>query len=1472
MGRLIGAVAVASALAASLASSPGAGAQAQRAGAAANEVAVGRMPTAQQEAMPATRRPGGRTAADAGAAESGREGGISLTPSTTRPYWVCPDGSCNAIVDPKPVRKGRSRQLVLPDATRQLEGGGEEGGYDPQDLQSAYDIPDTGGAGETIAIVDANGFTAAESALAVYRERYGLPPCTHANGCFRKVNEHGGEGGYPKESGGWATEQALDIEMVSAACPECRILLVQSEGASSASLDEAENTAVRLGAIEISNSWSSPEQDCNPLSSCEEEERKYFDHPGVMLFFAAGDHGYDNRLAGADSPDYPASLPSVIAVGGTALHRASYARGWSEETWYEPGRGIGGGSGCSRFAKPSWQVDPGCSGRMNVDVAADGACETPVSVYSGEWELICGTSASSPLLAGIEAHAEEAVRALPGAEAFYEGAGTFNDVTEGVNGKCSDNPMVVYFCRAGVGYDGPTGVGTPEGPLRLGGSAPAAATWPADEVSSTRATLHGYVSPHGLPTTYWFEYGTTTAYGASVPLPEGFVGAGGEAVAGTIGELQGEAVYHYRLVATNADGTSYGADLAFSTGVPRVTNLTPASGTADGGETVTINGVNFTGATSVRFGSKEAGEFNVGTDHTISATAPPGTTLVQVSVTTPLGTSAAGSQDHFIYDPVGPSLAWGSGDLGDAATEESDVPVEVSGLGEARALSAGWGQSLALTSNGDLMAWGENAFGVVGDGSFEERSTPVRVCAEGVAECPDGPYLEDVTQISAGRLPSLALLANGTVAAWGGNFFGDLATDTEHNPYPLPVCTKLESPCQPENYLREVVEVAAGADFSLALLKDGTVVAWGENVFGTLGDGTADGPETCTSGSLSFACSRVPVPVTGLSEVRAIAAGDWHALALLKNGTVMAWGENEIGELGDDTNTISGVPEPVCATGKQTAPCKRHLEGVKSVSAGDSVSYALLEGGTVAAWGWSGGGALGEVSLRGPEKCAIKEFEIPFRCSKVPVIVKHLSGVRALAQGGRAESALVQLEDGDVETWGTNFEGELGDGSTEESRVPGGVCLAFAAGPCPEGPYLEGHLTAFASGRHDLVSFQSSSAPLVDQLEPGSGPAAGGTSVAIVGGNLEGATAVDFGTVPAEHFEVRSAEEILAVAPPGTGVVNVTVTTPQGTTATASADRFVYSEGPPGVITGEATDISHGEATLKATIDPIGAVGECSFEYGTTTSYGSSVACSSLPEAGERFVAVSATLTGLQENTTYYYRALATNADGTAYGAQSSFSTLQLPALGRCEKLSGVSSGGYSDTHCTTPSSGGDSGGYEWLPGPGASGAFSGAGGAFAVEHENLRRRGGPTTILVCTASSLAGTYVGDYEMSLTLTLTGCNDEGLPANSSGAASGEIVAHLRGELEAVAGAKSGAGIKFTNVEGVDLLRYEVHVGEETLATDVPGALTAPLGSSDKMSRSLSLISKPSKATLEREDGISTKWKIADGEPLEIKSSA
>jgi hypothetical protein len=322
-------------------------------------------------------------------------------------------------------------------------------GLTPQDLQAAYNLPSSGGAGMTVAIVDAQDNPRAESDLAVYRQQFGLPPCTTANGCFKKVNENGSTSSLPAADQGWAGEISLDLQMVSAACPNCKILLVEADQADDADLGAAENTAAALGANAISNSWGGGES-----SSVISNDSQYFNHPGIFITASSGDNGY--------GASYPATSAHVTAVGGTSLSRSSSARGWSETAWN------GAGSGCSQYiAKPSWQHDTSCSMRMETDVSAVADPNTGVAVYdsygSGGWTVIGGTSAASPLIAAIFALTNKTSQT---SQFSYANTSDFYDVTSGSNGSCSST----YECRAGAGYDGPTGNGTPNGGAMAGQS------------------------------------------------------------------------------------------------------------------------------------------------------------------------------------------------------------------------------------------------------------------------------------------------------------------------------------------------------------------------------------------------------------------------------------------------------------------------------------------------------------------------------------------------------------------------------------------------------------------------------------------------------------------------------------------------------------------------------------------------------------------------------------------------------------------------------------------------------------------------------------------------------------------------------------------------------------------------------------------------------------------------------------------
>ena len=203
---------------------------------------------------------------------------LAAETSTSQAHWVCPEGACEAIAAPRP--HSTAAGFALPRSGRLLEGSGELGGYDPADLSSAYDIPAGGGSGQTIAVIEAYGYPRAESDLAVYRAKYGLPPCTSKDGCFEKVNEQGEQASYPAEEPEWDGEAALDEDMASAACPECHILMVEGTTELPADLGESVNTAAKLGETEISNSYAYRERllrYCG-LTGCTRYDKDY-EHP-----------------------------------------------------------------------------------------------------------------------------------------------------------------------------------------------------------------------------------------------------------------------------------------------------------------------------------------------------------------------------------------------------------------------------------------------------------------------------------------------------------------------------------------------------------------------------------------------------------------------------------------------------------------------------------------------------------------------------------------------------------------------------------------------------------------------------------------------------------------------------------------------------------------------------------------------------------------------------------------------------------------------------------------------------------------------------------------------------------------------------------------------------------------------------------------------------------------------------------------
>jgi hypothetical protein len=333
--------------------------------------------------------------------------------------------------------------------------------YGPSQLQSAYRLTSAAAhnaRGVTVAIVDAYQNPDAASNLSHYRSHFHLSPCPVSNGCLKIVNESGKTSPLPAKNSQWGVEESLDLDMVSAICPNCHILLVEATTDSTQDLGTAEDTAIAKGARYVSNSWSGGEY------FGQDSGNSFFNHPGDVLDFAAGDSGY--------GPAYPTDLQYVTAVGGTTLTRSGNSRGWSESAWGSATPGNDGtGGGCSAFEpKPSWQradatAPDGCLNRTENDVSADANPNTGALVYDtyqqGGFLEIGGTSEATPIITATYALAGTPSRGSYPAEYPYRRSGDLFNVTSGVNGQCESFRR--YLCHGQRGYNGPTGLGTPDG-------------------------------------------------------------------------------------------------------------------------------------------------------------------------------------------------------------------------------------------------------------------------------------------------------------------------------------------------------------------------------------------------------------------------------------------------------------------------------------------------------------------------------------------------------------------------------------------------------------------------------------------------------------------------------------------------------------------------------------------------------------------------------------------------------------------------------------------------------------------------------------------------------------------------------------------------------------------------------------------------------------------------------------------------
>jgi len=511
------------------------------------------------------------------------------------------------------------------------------GGLTPANLHAAYSLPsETLPAGtQTVAVVDAYNDPTAEADLGVYDKEFGLPACTSANGCFRKINQQGRTTPLPGTEGEWATEISLDVEMVHAVCENCKLLLVEASSSSYAALGTAVDTAVREGASEVSNSYGGAEE------AADASYGAAYDHPGVAITASTGDCGYLDRACWEPgAPNFPADSPDVVAVGGTALSEAGGE--WSSTAWEDAG------SACSGvFSAPSWQSSlgsyaaTGCAGRRaSADVSADADPYTGVDVYDSTpagngdptgWVILGGTSESSPIVAAEFGLAGGARGVQFPAQTLYSNAGdaqALSDVTSGHNGTCATT-----ICKAASGYDGPTGLGSPVGleafttagsPTNV--SAPAISGYAQE--GEPLSVVHGEWS--GEPSSYGEQWALCNASGSACTAISGAKGSTYTPPASAVGHT-----IRVQESATDATGTSAGALSAASatvlTDVPSISGFTPGSGVT--GSTVTIAGSAFVGAKKVSFDGRSA-SFTVRSPSEIEATVPNGASAGTIAVST----------------------------------------------------------------------------------------------------------------------------------------------------------------------------------------------------------------------------------------------------------------------------------------------------------------------------------------------------------------------------------------------------------------------------------------------------------------------------------------------------------------------------------------------------------------------------------------------------------------------------------------------------------------------------------------------------------------------------------------------------------------------------------------------------------------------------------------------------------------------
>jgi hypothetical protein len=522
----------------------------------------------------------------------------------------------------------------------------------PDQLNTAYSLPfaTAGSATQTVGIVDAFDNPVIRSDLDQMDSDFGFgsfPTCgTVTTSCFEKVNQTGGStppacSGTADDCDGWAFETALDVETVHTLCRDCKIILVEANSDSLDDLAAAVNEAAALGATVISNSYGAAEgTDPQHLQSGDFTTfAPAYRHSGIIVVASSGDDAY------AGGTQFPADVNDVVAVGGTTLSTNSSSNGYvGESVWYAPSPtpASGAGSGCSMFETPkTWQSSApgwtasGCASHRGVaDVSADADPNSGFRIYNAMdctppvcyWQF-GGTSLAAPIIAATYALAANPGTVSRPESLPYAHFRDLHDVISGSNGSCAST-----ICKAAVGYDGPTGMGSPNGLLGFSIGIPSVGTIsPLGGPAGTTVTLNGQDLSQASAVTV----GGTPVQSFDVVSDIKITAVVG---AGTSGPIR---------VTTPGGVATSPAQFQFT---PTITSFTPRGGGT--GTSVVITGTGFGGASAVKFDGTDASSFTVDSDTQITATTAAGTNTGPVSVT---GTGGTGTSSTPFYGP--PSIS-----------------------------------------------------------------------------------------------------------------------------------------------------------------------------------------------------------------------------------------------------------------------------------------------------------------------------------------------------------------------------------------------------------------------------------------------------------------------------------------------------------------------------------------------------------------------------------------------------------------------------------------------------------------------------------------------------------------------------------------------------------------------------------------------------------------------------------------------